>query len=196
MLTDSEKCLLLRVARSAIETAVCRRSEPPPEEFPPSLLQHGGAFVTLHLGTELRGCIGYIESVNSLVDTVCEVAAKAALEDYRFEPVMAGEIPDLTIEISVLSPLSLMRDPDEIVIGTHGLLLEHRHARGLLLPQVATEHGWDREMFLMQTARKAGLAPSMCDHPDTKIFLFTAQVFHEDVPSSRNTLADREAKKV
>ncbi len=179
--------MLLQAARCAIEAAVCCR----PEElsattYPPPLLKPCGAFVTIHHKDDLRGCIGYIESAMALVDTVREVGAKAALDDFRFEPVGEDELPEITIEISVLSPLHPMIDSSEIKIGTHGLMVEFKRARGLLLPQVAVEYGWDAELFLVQTARKAGLPPTMWSDPEAKVYLFTAEVFRESCPHGNN----------
>jgi AmmeMemoRadiSam system protein A len=180
MLTESEKKFLLRVARTAIEDAVTGTSSAEAERIPPACLRHSGAFVTIHKAGELRGCIGYIEPVKPMVETVREVAEKAALEDYRFQQVAAEEVSQLEIEISVMSPLESMNDPSEIQVGVHGLVIELGPARGLLLPQVATEHGWDRETFLSQTSRKAGLPMNAWKHPDAKIFIFSAEIFNEE----------------
>jgi len=138
-----------------------------------------GAFVTLKKAGQLRGCIGYIEAVKPLAATIEEMAKAAAFSDWRFNPVRTEEIPDIEIEISVLSPLSEVRDPSTVVVGTHGLIVSRGSNRGVLLPQVPTEWGWDRETFLAQTCAKAGLPESAWKEKGTKIESFTADVFSE-----------------
>jgi AmmeMemoRadiSam system protein A len=138
-----------------------------------------GAFVTLTEKGDLRGCIGYIEAALPLIETVRDVAPRSALEDPRFASVEPGEIGNLEIEISALSPLQLITDVNEIVVGKHGILMQQGYSKGLLLPQVATEYRWDLDTFLRQTARKAGLPPDAWKDPRTKIFIFSAEVFHE-----------------
>lgn len=135
--------------------------------------------MTLHLLGELRGCIGYIEPRFPLVETVQEVAQKAALEDPRFPPLTPRELERVEIEISVLSPLRKVVDVNEIVVGTHGLVIDAGYTRGLLLPQVATEWGWEREQFLSQTCRKAGLPADAWKQKKVSIYSFTSAVFSE-----------------
>ena len=179
MLSESEKQFLLEVARASITAAVMGKQEPKRGKCPPAVLQPSGAFVTLHERNELRGCIGYIEAARPMVETVHNVAAKAALEDPRFPPVSPEELSSIELEISVISPMKRIQSADEIEVGKHGILLQAGMSRGLLLPQVATEYGWDRETFLCQTARKAGLPSSAWKNPETRIFIFTAEVFGE-----------------
>jgi AmmeMemoRadiSam system protein A len=179
MFSESEKKYLLSVARNSIEKAVSGQAREIHDKVPTKLREPYGAFVTLHLEGDLRGCIGYIESAGTLVETVQEAAEKAALHDYRFNPVTIDEIPRLEIEISVLTPLKLVSDTNEIEVGKHGLMIHLGHNRGLLLPQVAPEQGWDRETFLNQTARKAGLHSAAWKDPNARIFSFTAEVFSE-----------------
>ena len=179
MLSDSDKRFLLQTARRSVENAVRGSYEPLPEKIPPHLMEPCGAFVTLHRAGELRGCIGYIEGTNPLVEIIQEVAEKAAREDYRFVPVTSDEVSALEIEISVLSPLKLINDIKEIEVGKHGLVIEYEYNRGLLLPQVAVEYGWDRETFLNQTARKAGLTSDKWKDPKAEIYIFSAEVFNE-----------------
>jgi len=179
LLSDTEKRFLLEAARSSVVSAV-RKTVPPSFELnEPSLLRRCGAFVTLREGNELRGCIGYIDPIKPLGITVCEVAAKAALEDTRFPPVTPGELEEINIEISVISPLTRMKDITEIEVGKHGLLIEYKRSRGLLLPQVPAEFGWDRSTFLAQTARKAGLPPLIWNNPEAETYFFTAEIFDE-----------------
>jgi AmmeMemoRadiSam system protein A len=179
MFSASEKKLLLTIARSSIEAAVQDKEFSFPAAMPKSLMTECGAFVSLHKHGDLRGCIGYIEGVQPLAETVRDAAQKAAMEDYRFTPVTSQELHELDIEISVLSPLKLIQDVKEIEVGKHGILLDYQHARGLLLPQVAVEYNWDRETFLNQTARKAGLTSDRWKSPGAKIFIFTAEIFSE-----------------
>jgi AmmeMemoRadiSam system protein A len=141
--------------------------------------------VSLHVRGRLRGCIGMIESAGPLADTVARCAAASALEDPRFEPVTAVEVPSLEIEVSVLSPLRAAR-AEEIEPGTHGLRIRQGYASGLLLPQVATRYNWGRERFLEETCHKAGLPPGAWREPDSQIEVFTAEVFSEaDFPAQR-----------
>lgn len=179
MLSESDKQLLLYAARQAIEAAVRGKPLPVIENPPKSLCEPCGAFVTIHKQGDLRGCIGYIEGVKPLIETVIDVAPKAALEDPRFPPVEEEELPHLELEISVLSPMKRVTTIEDIVVGKHGLLIELGPYRGLLLPQVATEYGWDRETFLNQTSRKAGLPADAWKDPAANIFQFTAEVFDE-----------------
>jgi len=179
-LSNPAKTFLLRLARFSIESALSRTPLPSLGPCEPSLLRPRGAFVTLREGNELRGCIGYVDPVRPLADTVREVAVKAALEDLRFPPVGQEELPGITIEISVLSLLTRMKDVSEIEVGKHGLMIEFERNRGLLLPQVPLEYGWDRETFLSQTAKKAGLPSLIWKNPGAETFLFTAEVFDEE----------------
>lgn len=179
MLTESEKQFLLQEARHAIEGEVRDDRERRPPACPPSLMALCGAFVTLREDNQLRGCIGYIEGVKPLIETIREAAVKAALEDPRFMPVTPEELPNLEIEISVLSPMEPVYNVEQIEIGKHGLLLEVGSRRGLLLPQVPMEYGWDRMTFLEQTARKAGLPEHAWADRSAKIHSFTAEIFSE-----------------
>ncbi|HEY6193075.1 MAG TPA: AmmeMemoRadiSam system protein A [Bacteroidota bacterium] len=180
VLSVSEKAFLLELARDSIESAV--RGKPPASIGPcePALLRPQGAFVTLRISGELRGCIGYVDPLKPLAHTVQEAAVKAALDDQRFPPVGPDELDALAIEISVLSPLIKMEQITDIEVGTHGLLIGYGGNRGLLLPQVPLEHGWDRETFLSQTAKKAGLPPRIWERPGAETYLFTAEIFEEE----------------
>jgi AmmeMemoRadiSam system protein A len=138
----------------------------------------GAAFVTLRSRERLRGCIGHLEPDRPLAAVVANAAVAAAFEDPRFPPVAAGELDDLTIEISVLGPFVPVPDPLTIEVGRHGLVVRSGWRRGLLLPQVAPEWGWTREEFLAQTCLKAGL-PADAWRKGTEIFCFEAEVFGE-----------------
>ncbi|HSR13350.1 MAG TPA: AmmeMemoRadiSam system protein A, partial [Thermodesulfobacteriota bacterium] len=123
------------------------------------------------------GCIGTIQPSKPLYQVIGDMAAAAAFEDSRFEPLGAGELKDLDIEISVLTPLERMKDPGEIEIGKHGLYVKKGFYSGLLLPQVATDFKWDRETFLEETCRKAGLPKDAWKGKGTEIYLFSADIF-------------------
>ena len=191
MLTRSEGGALITLARRAIERALSRRypqavqaaqlvDDPEPVTSGRAVLDEPrGAFVTLHAHGDLRGCIGYIESAMPLSRVVEDVAEKAAFDDPRFPPLTPDEYPAVQVEISILSPLRRIVSPEEIVIGSHGLLLEHGWHRGLLLPQVATEYGWDRTVFLENVARKAGLPAGAWRDPSARIFIFSADIVRE-----------------
>lgn len=142
----------------------------------PSLKQEWGAFVTLRTGGELRGCIGTITSDAPLPETVAELAVKSASFDPRFPPIGPAELPSLEVEISVLGPLKEVHDINEIKIGRDGLIIECYGRHGLLLPQVATEHGLDLRGFLCQTCLKAGL-PQDTWRQGARIYRFSAEVF-------------------
>ena len=144
----------------------------------PHLGELRGAFTTLHLQGRLRGCVGYVAAVYPLYRTVAETAVAAAFGDTRFNPVGIEEAPHIRTEISVLSPVFPIR-PEDIEIGKHGLLITKDSRRGLLLPQVPVEHGWDRLMFLTQTCCKAGLPPDAWKHGAT-LEAFVAEVFREE----------------
>jgi len=176
-LAPESRVILLKLARQAIESAVARQSlETPPSH--PDLDRRQGAFVTLtHFG-RLRGCIGRIEPTDILSRVVMDCAAAAATQDPRFPPVMAGEVPELEIELSILSSPFPAR-PEQIEIGLHGLIASRDGRRGLLLPQVADEQNWPVERFLEETCLKAGLDPYAWKQPDTRIEAFTAEVFSE-----------------
>ena len=142
------------------------------------LLQKRGVFVTLECGGHLRGCIGYSSPLFPLYLAVINCSISAATDDPRFEPLRVEELDQVQIEISVLSPMKGVTNIDDIEIGTHGLLISHKGKKGLLLPQVAVEHGWDRERFLSETCRKAGLRSDQWERGAT-LESFTAIVFRE-----------------
>jgi len=180
-LTDEEESFLLGLARRCVEVSagIGRTEEASADVTTATLREKRGAFVTLKIGGRLRGCIGMVEARKPLKETVAEMARAAATSDPRFMPVAEDEVDSLDIEISVLTPLRRIRSRDEIVVGTHGLVVERGPHRGLLLPQVATEAGWDAETFLGYTCEKAGLPRNAWRDPDTKLFVFSAQVFGE-----------------
>lgn len=178
-LSDDEKVSLLALARGAVEAAVGGGGPPESTLVSDALDTECGAFVTLHKAGRLRGCIGYIRARKPLRQTVVEMAVGAALHDPRFPAVSAAEVPDLDIEISVLSPLEEVTDVSTIEVGVHGLVIQDAAHSGLLLPQVATEQGWDRDTFLEHTCLKAGLPPDSWKRDGVVILKFTAEVFGE-----------------
>lgn len=180
-LDDGEKRFLLALARQTLEARLEGRPLPEPDPPHGPLTTLRGAFVTLRAGGELRGCIGHVVGVEPLWRSVRENAVSAALHDPRFPPLEASELDSVTIDISALTPLREVASPEEIVVGRHGLMLERGPARGLLLPQVATDQGWGREEFLDHTCRKAGMQPGCWKDPGTRIMVFSAEVFSEDV---------------
>jgi AmmeMemoRadiSam system protein A len=178
-LTEDERQTLLATARGSIAARFSgTRFETPPAT--PALSTPCGAFVTLKIGGRLRGCIGHITATEALVETVRDVALSSAFDDPRFPPLTRGELEKTTIEVSALSPLRRTHDPSEIRVGTHGILLRRGGRSGLLLPQVATEQGWQRDEFLVHTCRKAGLPDDAWRDPDTSIEIFSAIVFGEE----------------
>jgi AmmeMemoRadiSam system protein A len=181
-LSTADKQLLLHVARDSIEAHLKGKSATPVKTESAVLCEARGAFVSLHRQGQLRGCIGYLDAVKPLLQTVREMAASAAFHDPRFRPLQASELADLEIEISVLSPMRLIKSTDEIEVGKHGLYIVRGFNRGLLLPQVATQCQWDRLPFLEQTCCKAGLPPDAWKDPNTQIFVFSAEVFAEHPP--------------
>jgi AmmeMemoRadiSam system protein A len=183
-LTGREKDELLKIARRSVETAVReRKMYLVGSTGLPRLEEARGAFVTLKEHAELRGCIGYITPVKPLAETVRDVAAYAALQDHRFQPVSVEELPLLQYEVSVLSPLRRVLDIKQIKVGKHGLIMKKGDIEGLLLPQVPVEQHWDRDTFLEETCVKAGLPPQAWKDDDTDIFMFTALVFSEHIPT-------------
>jgi AmmeMemoRadiSam system protein A len=187
-LSESQQQLLLRLARQALEECVRNPAAGGAPDIDPqdgALLERRGVFVTLHKSGRLRGCIGNIEPSKPLYQTVCECARSAALRDPRFDPVQPEELPQLHVEISVLSPMEDIR-PEQVEVGRHGLLISRGFRRGLLLPQVASEFNWDRKEFLEETCLKAGLPPDAWEQ-GARIQAFTAQVFGEPRGAARSS---------
>jgi AmmeMemoRadiSam system protein A len=170
---------LLALARNTLESYFTTGQVPAYQAGNPELLKGGAAFVSLHCGEDLRGCIGLLSDEGELYRTVQRCALSAALEDTRFKPVTLDEVAGLSIEISVLSPPRRVTDVQLIEVGKHGLIIARGGQRGLLLPQVAAKYNWDRNTFLSQTCRKAGLPANAWSQPDTVIQIFEAQVFSE-----------------
>lgn len=187
-LGEAERQELLTIARLSVESAVRNRKPyEPPAPSSSSLLQERGVFVTLTKHGQLRGCIGYTSPLLPLYVSVRDVAAYAALRDPRFPPVRSSELSDLEYEVSVLSPFRHVLDPKTVQVGQHGLLIRRGGEEGILLPQVPVEQGWDRNTFLEQVARKAGLEEEAWRDESADLFTFTALVFsdHEKPAAQR-----------
>ena len=180
-LTDDDRRALLRIARSAIVSEV--RGEPllttAAGELSDNLKVTTGVFVTIHQASELRGCIGHIRSNVPLCEATDEVARSAAVRDPRFPRLSIAELDTIQLEVSVLSPFVPVLDPESVVAGRDGLIVQRGFHSGLLLPQVATEHGWSRDELLGWTCRKAGLPLDAWRDRTTTIQKFTADVFDE-----------------
>jgi AmmeMemoRadiSam system protein A len=179
MLNDSDKDALLKLARKTLEAHFADESTPACPASNQALNEQKGAFVSLHRGTELRGCIGQLYPDRELGKVVQHCVLSAAMEDMRFVPVARDELEGLSIEISVLSPFRRVQSIGEIEVGKHGLYIVKGRFRGLLLPQVATQYRWDREKFLEQTCLKAALPKSAWQDPQTAIYTFEADVFSD-----------------
>ena len=178
-ISAADQEVLFRVARESIKAHLKGENAALPQATSKALSQPSGVFVTLHRGGRLRGCIGYLEAMKPLLAAVQEMAVAAAFQDPRFPPLRQDELADLDVEISVLSPMCQIKHIEEIQVGRDGIYLERDPCRGLLLPQVATEYGWDRTTFLKQTCVKSGLPPDAWEDPATRIFIFSAKILHE-----------------
>ncbi len=182
LLTEEDKKYLLQLARRSIVHYLKNREllEVEEEEIQnPKLKQKQGAFVTLKVNGQLRGCIGYPLPYKPLYQTIIETAVAAASEDYRFPPLTEEELEDLVIEISVLTLPRKVKGPEEVVVGRHGLIVSKGFHKGLLLPQVPLEYGWDLETYLNHACLKAGLPADEWKRGVT-LEVFEAQVFSEE----------------
>jgi AmmeMemoRadiSam system protein A len=180
MLTRDQRSRLLQIARDSIASALeNRRTELADDAFDEVLRRPSGAFVTLTISGDLRGCVGSIQPVAPLFRAVAHSAFNAAFRDPRFSPLRKEEFARTEIEISVMGPIETVKDVEEIMVGRDGLIVSRGHNTGLLLPQVATEYGWNRDTFLSQTCRKAGLPSDAWKLPDCRIERFSAEVFDE-----------------
>jgi len=179
MLANEEKELCLFIARNIINFNLGLNKElvkcPPNEIFQ----NRYGLFVSIHKNNQLRGCIGYIKPYKKLYESLIDLAYSAAFRDSRFKQVEAFEVESILIEISILSPLSVISDIDDIEIGRHGLYIQHPYGSGLLLPQVATKNNWNKKTFLEETYRKAGISKEDLKNKQAKIYSFEAEIFDE-----------------
>jgi len=179
-LNKGEKQKLIDIAKASIIEAVSGEKGTLPEVTEERLKENCGAFVTIKKHGQLRGCIGYIIAVKPLYQTVKDVARSAAISDPRFSPVSEKELDEIEIEISALTPLKRIHNVKDIEVGKHGLYMKRGFNSGLLLPQVPTEYGWDKNTFLEHTCMKAGLPTNAWEDPATEIYTFSADVFSEN----------------
>jgi len=184
-LSEPDQRALLELARKTIQDGVLRRKLPDAIPREGVFSERRGVFVTLHVRGRLQGCIGVTEPNESLGEAVARCAVGAAMEDPRFAPMKAHQLDDMSIEISLLSPLEPILS-EAIEVGRHGLLVVSHAHRGLLLPKVATEHRLTREQFLEETCRKAGLPREAWKDPGTRLFGFTCEVFSDPQASGKN----------
>jgi len=179
-LSENARKFLVRTAREAITSEYDKNKLIiNKQDIPKELNFKSGCFVTLHKNGKLRGCIGNFREDKNIVENVAEMAVQSAFNDMRFPPLTENELSIIEIEISVLSPMVPVNSFDEIEIGRDGLYISKGIFRGVLLPQVASEYGWDVEDFLKNTCRKAGLPVDAYKSADTKVFRFEALVFSE-----------------
>lgn len=189
-LSDEDGKILVELARKAIEEYIVNgRKYVPPEDIKKRFSEKAGVFVTINrvVGEEreLRGCIGFPEAILPLYEAVIEAAIAAATEDPRFEPLKKSELDKILIEVSVLTPLELIKVesplqyPEKIKVGEDGLMLRWRWGSGLLLPQVAVEYGWDAREFLENLCLKAGITPDSWLRKDVKIYKFQCLIWEE-----------------
>lgn len=178
-LNTHEQQVLLAIARQAIIHGVKTGQEYVEPREEKVLNQRNGCFVTIKQNGQLRGCIGNFQSELPLFKEVAQMAQASAAKDPRFYPLKDNDLDNFTLEISVLSPLQKIETIEEIEVGRHGIYIEKSFYRGVLLPQVALEHSWDRLTFLKQTCIKAGLPTDAWQAEDADIYIFSAQVFGE-----------------
>ncbi len=180
-ISQNEKRILLKFARESIISNLESNKEKTDEtsEIPEVMKLERGLFVTLRKDNNLRGCIGHIIPMGTLCEEIPKIAVMAAQEDPRFPSVVLSEVEDLTLEITILSPMLKISNPNMVKPGKHGLLIKNGFYQGLLLPQVAIDYNWNREEFLSQTCLKAGLHSDAWKDDETEISVFTAEYFEE-----------------
>lgn len=183
LLTDDEGLMAIRSARGAVEY-VCAKKPRPALKLTPIFNEKRGVFVTLTKYGQLRGCIGLPYPVIPLEQAIEHAATAAATEDPRFPPVDQAELPQITVEVTILTvPVPIEGDPEDrpgkVVVGRHGLIARGMGTSGLLLPQVATEYGWDPMTFLDHTCMKAGLPNRCWTYPSVEVLTFEGQIFTE-----------------
>ncbi|MEO0074867.1 MAG: AmmeMemoRadiSam system protein B [candidate division WOR-3 bacterium] len=177
--TKQEQQELINIARKTLESYINNKIKPIFKPSTERLKEEYGVFVTLKKHGELRGCIGYVQGIKPLYEAVADMTIAAATEDPRFPSVQKFELKDIDIEITVMTPLKKIASIDEIIVGKHGLLIKRGNRSGLLLPQVATEEGWDKITFLQHTCWKAGLPENAWQDKNTEIYIFSGTIIHE-----------------
>jgi AmmeMemoRadiSam system protein A len=176
-LSEQGQRTLLAIARESVRSYLSGEVPELPTLESVELLELRALFVSIHQGEASRGCVGNLNPNYPLYQTTSECAISAAVSDSRFNALTLPELPDVSFEVSVLSPVRQIQEIDEIEVGKHGLLVVKGQSRGLLLPQVAAQFGWDRKRFLAETCRKAGLRAN--DWSEAAVYTFTADVFGE-----------------
>jgi len=176
-LSENAKNVLLELAKKSVENRLVGKKSIEIGDLPDELKFDSGCFVTIHKGGRLRGCIGNFRDDVNILKNVAEMAQSAAFSDPRFAPVVQEEFSQLKFEISVLSPMTEIEDVETITVGRDGLYIIKGFNSGVLLPQVAVEHKWDKYTFLSQTCLKAGLAENAWESENTRIFRFEALIF-------------------
>ena len=179
-LTKEEKLSLLKLAKESVFANVQQQSLPSTESSFAKLNEPGAAFVTLHVDGKLRGCMGTFAWRSTHTEIVQQMALYASTRDPRFPSIDESDLSSMTVEISVLSSPIEVGGLDEIQIGRDGLIISHQNARGVLLPQVATDRDWDVKTFLEHTCLKAGLPTDAWKREDVQIQRFEAEVFSEE----------------
>jgi AmmeMemoRadiSam system protein A len=179
-IAEEEKKILLAQARESIKAELEKRKPVFSDVSGSNLNTPCGAFVSLHIGWNLRGCIGRMTANSPLIETVRTMAKEAAFGDPRFPPLKKDELESCHIEISALSPMTPCENPRSVKVGVHGLYLRRGGRSGVLLPQVPVEQGWDLDQYLEYICIKAGLPPGSYDAPDGELLTFTAIVFGEE----------------
>ncbi len=177
-LSATDRAALLGIARGAV-LAHIGLAPPPALPETGALAAERGAFVTLHVADDLRGCIGSFRPLGSLAATVARMAVAAASEDPRFRPIAAEDVAELRVAVSAIEPPLRLPDPRAVEVGRHGLVVKRGWQRGALLPKVAVEHGWDAKAFLRHTCLKAGLPPTAWQEPECEVDAFEADEFGE-----------------
>jgi AmmeMemoRadiSam system protein A len=181
LVSPADRMFILTMCRKILDEYIITRKYTIVEPVPPLLKEKLGLFVTLKKHGELRGCIGYIQPVTSLERALYEMTIASATQDSRFPPVTPAELKEIRLEVSILTPLRRIEDPDTIVMGKHGVYVKRGFRSGVFLPQVATETGWDRETFLRNLCRgKACIHPEAWRDPDTELYVFTVEHFEEE----------------
>ncbi|MFC1834311.1 AmmeMemoRadiSam system protein A [Thermodesulfobacteriota bacterium] len=176
-LTEEEKRELRIIARSTVERTARGEAIPGVQSSSEHLKRKQGVFVTLYKSHLLRGCKGSTEGSGSLIQTVQEIARGVSLGDTRFRPIADEELAYVDLEISVLGPLTEIRDPSDIMVGRHGLMIQKKSLSGIFLPQVAAQRNWDSLTFLSETCKKAGLSGESWKDEETRLYVFSAEVF-------------------
>lgn len=181
-INDKDKETLLALARATIAASVGGEEIPRFDLKSPEMREIRGVFVTLYKDGRLRGCTGNFDPCDALYQSVTDMAVAAATQDRRFEVVTMEELAGIKIEISVLSPLKMITDVEEIEVGRHGIYMTKGRIRGVLLPQVAVEQGFTREEFLNATCEKAGMSPTRWKDGSVEIEIFDAEIFSDSLP--------------